>query len=310
MIKDKPAVAHPPRLGKIKLGIKEFNQKANREIPRSIDYFRADGDYAKEFHSIYGKEPKMINVMFPYDDIERCINEFYRSYKAGGLYCIGDGDTARRYSKQDDQFVDGHVCPCTALEDGDCSASIRLEFLIVGLNVLGLWALETNSYYNRGNIRGALEITSATAGKLVGVEFQMSIKMQKQHGKQFPIVSLVPNIQLPEIPAALPVKEEPKQLEPKEEDDDFGDYEDEEVEKFPEPAPVKHPISRQWPDDYSKNEILGLIDKMAADYFVGDDELRKFKVEHLGDKQLNEVNKEELAEFAVAFKKEYSIRKT
>jgi len=194
------------RLGKIKVGIKGDNR------PKSIDWFRGYGEYAKLFHKTFGDKPTKLQVIFPYDDVEQIMNEMYRNYKSGGLFCIGEGvnnDDYPKQSKDGTLTVVDKKCPCESYTDnneGDCKIGINMNVIVIGMPVTGVWAIETASFNTRTNIRSALTLMKNLAGRIAGVPFWLSIEMTTSSisgsNRKFPVIQLVPDAPLEHLLAA------------------------------------------------------------------------------------------------------------
>ena len=69
-----------PRLGKIRLGIKETSSKTGNEYPKSVDYFVCP----LEVQAVYGEKPRMLDIVFPAEDIED-IDGFIKLMNGAGL---------------------------------------------------------------------------------------------------------------------------------------------------------------------------------------------------------------------------------
>ena len=78
------------RLGKIRLGIKKISTKTGREYPAATDYFvLAD---APEVATVYGDQPRTLNVFFFFDSVEANLPHYRKRYSGRGLRCLGDGE--------------------------------------------------------------------------------------------------------------------------------------------------------------------------------------------------------------------------
>ena len=203
MIKNRQTTPRPPRLGKIKIGIKEYSDKAKADIPKSIDWFRATGNFSNEFHKVYGAKPNKIRVIFPYNDVEENLNEFYRHYKSGGLYCIGDGEKATRIHP--DNISEEIDCPCKhwSEEKGGCNATINCNVVILGLHVVGVWAIQSGGVNTTNNLRGALELTKNLAGKITGIPFILSVEKVKStlsgNPNVYPVITATPDAETEQL---------------------------------------------------------------------------------------------------------------
>lgn len=119
-----------PRLGKIRLGIKQ-RSRSGQEHPVELGYFVSPPEVQK----VYGEQPKELLIMFPVEDVTQIFPQAYKWYGANaGLKCKGDGETAiRRWADVEEplrQEIGGQhdenelveiPCPCVRLESGACS---------------------------------------------------------------------------------------------------------------------------------------------------------------------------------------------
>lgn len=80
------------RLGIIRLGIKKKSSKGV-EYPAQADHFVLKD--APEIATVYGDEPRELDVMLPYPDVERNFTAFYQVWAGGVLVCQGDGEYVR-----------------------------------------------------------------------------------------------------------------------------------------------------------------------------------------------------------------------
>jgi hypothetical protein len=89
-----------PEIGQIRKGIKETKQRkdgSTYEIPKDLDYFRVEFDEqeqatANKFRKSYGAEPQEINIILPFDEIERCWDAWLEAYTAGRMVARSDGE--------------------------------------------------------------------------------------------------------------------------------------------------------------------------------------------------------------------------
>lgn len=81
-----------PEIGQIRKGDKGGTNGA----PRDLEYFRVifdakETDRAGIFSAIYGETPDQINVMLPFNEIDRCWDCWYEAYTAGRMIARSDG---------------------------------------------------------------------------------------------------------------------------------------------------------------------------------------------------------------------------
>ena len=89
-----------PEIGQIRKGQKEERQRkdgSKYKIPVDLDYFRVEfdeqeQDTANKFLGVYGPEPQEINIILPFDEIERCWDAWLEAYTAGRMVARSDGN--------------------------------------------------------------------------------------------------------------------------------------------------------------------------------------------------------------------------
>ena len=157
-----------PRIGKIYLGIKRSN--GNKEYPSAVDYFvvRADGGNTSEtaaqaFHETYGPEPRELTIAFPSNDPEDFMPQYLASYRGGGgrseLWCKGNGETARRMDGQGGYVdIDCLYQDCPMFQQKKCKPLTRLLFLLPDVAGIGIWELDTTSYYSAQNLGSSVHL--------------------------------------------------------------------------------------------------------------------------------------------------------
>ncbi len=81
------------RLGIIRLGYKEKRQRkdgSEYEFPVQADHFVLTD--AQELTQVYGKQPRELDVILPFPDVERNFDAAYTVWAGGVLVCRGDGE--------------------------------------------------------------------------------------------------------------------------------------------------------------------------------------------------------------------------
>ena len=165
-IKDLSNARILPRLGKIRLGIK-VESEGKHPYPKATDYFVVPD----EIKSIVGEEPKGLQIMFPSNDMEQVARQYLRCYgQTFGLVCWGDGekchrkvdvetgDLAGRNTKEwvwKDMTCDYEDCPEYGAR---CRRVMNLMFMLPDVPGLGVWQIDTSSFYSIREINSTLEI--------------------------------------------------------------------------------------------------------------------------------------------------------
>ena len=219
-----------PRIGKIYLGLKKNN--GTKDYPSAVDYFvvRADGgntseDAARAFHEVYGSEPREITIAFPSDDPENFMPQYLASYRGGSgrseLWCKGDGLKARRMDGQGGYVeMDCLYQDCPIYQQKKCKPLTRLLFLLPDVEGIGVWELDTTSYFSAQNLGSSVQlIRELTSGRIAMIPLQLRVIPQSvsPEGTMKTVYVLdlqLTNIKLMDLLTRIPRLEraEPKQL--------------------------------------------------------------------------------------------------
>ena len=162
-----------PRAGKVRLGVM-VEEPGKRPHPKATDYFVVSPEVAK----VYGDRPKALTVLFPVDDAEVLFPQSLKAYrKSGGLWCAGDGETAKRWSDAG-ELVE-RPCPCECLESGECGPHATLNFFIDRVPGIGVWQLDTGNKTSIVQLNTGLEQALAAFGGLRGIPFILRLEPQE-----------------------------------------------------------------------------------------------------------------------------------
>jgi len=177
-----------PRLGKIRLGIKKEGQKG--PYPSATDYFVCP----EEIKSVHGETPRELPVMFPSDDIELIAPQWFKCYSYSlGLICRGDGKHCRRkvdtntgdFAGKDTRewvLTDGICEPehCPMLGSKQCRKMMSLLFILHEAPGLGVYQLDTSSFYSIVNINSQLApdgfLRHFTGGRIAFIPLVLSVE--------------------------------------------------------------------------------------------------------------------------------------
>jgi hypothetical protein len=176
-----------PRLGKIRMGIKKEGQKG--AYPSATDYFVCP----EEVKAVYGDTPRELDIMFPNDQLELIAPQWYKCYSyTQGLICKGDGKTCKRKvdvdtgdfaNKNTREWVlsDGICQPehCPMIGSKQCRKMMSLLFILPDVPGLGVYQLDTSSFYSIVNMNSQLApdgfIRPFTKGKIAFIPLVLSI---------------------------------------------------------------------------------------------------------------------------------------
>jgi len=196
-----------PRLGKIHLGVKALNANGV-EYPKAVDYFVCPPEL-QALEGI-GPKPQELRVMFLQNEIDRVASLYYRAYGSGtGLVCKGDGETASavidlaawtRTKKQVQAGIwatsasakterveipcageGGYgVDACPHYDAKKCRRVMMLQVVVLGAPRLGVYQIDTGSYYGTVNILGWLEmIQGQFGGRIAGLPMILRLVPQE-----------------------------------------------------------------------------------------------------------------------------------
>ena len=202
------------RLGVIRLGHKETKKRANGSeysYPVQDDHFVLTD--APEIATIYGNEPRELDVLLPFPDIIRNFDAFYQVWASGVLLCQGDGEYVQYASPVNvvtekgkdrlrtgegetlvnngtacvpfdwngEHFEAGETVPCPGADKGMyphcqfCKLSALLKVMMSRPEIfrMGYYQIVTGSGRNYDTIMGTLE--AIPADKLSGIPFRLRL---------------------------------------------------------------------------------------------------------------------------------------
>ena len=195
-----------PRLGKIRLGIKIKGEKA--DYPKSTDYFVCP----IEVRAVYGEKPKRLNISFHSDDIEEVFPQYYKRYgKSTGLICKGDGETANCINTETGEFEETECMgtECEFYKKNQCKRIGNLHFIVLNINRLGVYQLDTSSINSILNINGSIGYAKQlTGGRIKLVPFILEVLPQEVNpeGKKKTVYVLHLEADIPKMMKALDSK--------------------------------------------------------------------------------------------------------
>lgn len=184
-IKGRSEVRRLPRLGKLRLGIK-VEVPGKKFYPKAVDYFVCP----PEVQAVFGEKPKELLIMFPVEDEEKFAQQYYRCYSmTRGLICKGDGQMADRTldkltgalaNRETKETVRREIsCPgpnCPEFQKKQCRPIMNLQFLLPQVPGLGVWQLDTSSFYSTVNINSSIELIRGICGRIAMIPLALSLK--------------------------------------------------------------------------------------------------------------------------------------
>jgi len=187
-IKGISEIVRLPRLGKIKLGIKE--ERDNGSIyPLPTDHFVCPDEVKK----VFGEKPKELRIMFPTENSEQWASQYLRCYPASrGLVCRGDGETAITRIDMLTNEIDSRDTSAPRLKEiscnpdgcpyhrrGDCRRVMNLQFLLPDCPGFGVYQLNTSSFHSMKNINSALTFIRGICQRVSMIPLLLELIEQK-----------------------------------------------------------------------------------------------------------------------------------
>ena len=190
-IKGVSEIRRMPRLGKVRLGIKQVSARTQTPYPVATDYFVVP----EEIKRHVGEKPKQLNIMFPVEDPKEFAIQWLRCYSfTQGLVCRGNGMMCRRkvdtttgaladhttaeWVWQDGLPCDPETCPEYCGEKPQCRRVMNLLFLLPDVPGFGAWQLDTTSFYSIVNINSSLELIKRLCGRISFIPLTLSLEPQ------------------------------------------------------------------------------------------------------------------------------------
>ena len=169
-------VVRIPRMGKIRLGTK-VEKPGKSPYPQAADHFVCP----PEVQALFGEKPTELEIMFPVEDAEEFAQQWLRAYSlTQGLVCIGDGVISRRkidlatggiagHETRDWEWQEGLPCDpqeCPEYGAKRCRRVMNLQFLLPKVPGLGVWQIDTSSYYSIVNINSMIKLVRNLCGRV------------------------------------------------------------------------------------------------------------------------------------------------
>ncbi|MBA7574586.1 hypothetical protein ES708_16396 [subsurface metagenome] len=266
-----------PRLGKIRLGIK-VEPEGKNPYPRATDYFVVP----EEIKRIVGDTPKKLNIMFPTERVEEVAQQWLRCYSfSQGLICKGDGTTAVRKIDVDNGDIASHTTEewvrkdwncdpdtCEQYSEKQCRRVMNLLFLMPDVPGLGVWQLDTSSFYSIVNINSCLAsdgLIRRLCGRISFIPLTLSLEPQivEPPGikkKTVHVLHVRSEVTLAEIQKLGRVPPERILLPVLDEDEVPEDLIPEETLREAEPkvakkSPPAEPVIQKTPDDIAEDDV-------------------------------------------------------
>ena len=186
-IKGISEIVRLPRLGKIRLGIKEESSDG-KLYPTPTNYFVCPDEVKK----VFGEKPRDLRIMFPTEDREQWASQYLRCYSdSGSLICRGDGETAlarvetinRETSSKGEIISKLLEMPCNPdrcpiHKQGHCRQVMNLQFLLPDCLGFGVYQLDTSSYHSMKNINAMLTLIDSICQRVSMIPLSLQLVEQ------------------------------------------------------------------------------------------------------------------------------------
>ncbi len=187
-IKGLSEIVRLPRLGKIRLGIKEVSRLTKNPYPRPVDHFVCP----EEVKKVFGQKPKELRVMFPTEDDKQWSQQWLKCYSnTRGLICRGDGETAiarvdtetgeiATREAKNTELKEIHCDPekCSRHQGSRCRRIMSLQFLLPDCPGLGVYQIDTSSFFSTVNINSGIDLVRSLCGRIAMLP--LSLKLVEQ----------------------------------------------------------------------------------------------------------------------------------
>jgi len=189
-----------PEIGRIKVGEKRL-LASGKEIPTSLDYFRATGKFANQFTSLFGDKPTELHIAFVSNDINEVCNERYEAWDKGKRLGYGDGEIFTVWNPTAGAYESGlsKDDPKVKALGKLWSQMLTLRFVLLKMKgVLGYWTFETKAKETTiPSIVKAFDMVMERSGSIIGFPFSLVVEKVQSYtpgiAKNYPIVKLIPN---------------------------------------------------------------------------------------------------------------------
>lgn len=201
-IKGREGVTRMTVIGRIRIG--EKREKNGKEYPVSLDYFKATGEYADKFATIFGK-PKKLEILFLSDDLSDVCSQRFELWKGSKLYGYGDGEEFYLWDKTKEEYKLFTVRQYPDLmqsaarkAEAEWTEILTLRFLLTEFRAaLGVWQLDTHGANSSiKEIINAFDFVRSTRGSVVGVPFDLIVEKvtsRKPDSRSvYPVIRIIP----------------------------------------------------------------------------------------------------------------------
>jgi hypothetical protein len=161
-----------PRLGKIRLGELVPTKDGKNNRPMVVDHFKVPAEVA----AVYGENPTVLtDVYLPSEDRDVVFPQFLKRYTYNALVCKGDGEHAFSTVVETGESVEVPCDPyqCQYYQAKQCHMLASLVFLLPKVPGLGVWQMDTTSYYTIVSINNSLDIIRNLMGRISNIPLEL-----------------------------------------------------------------------------------------------------------------------------------------
>lgn len=168
-----------PQIGSIRKGAPK--PEDGKRPGADLKYFRAEFDAAETdsaaaFLKSYGAQPTELNILLPFNDIDRNFDAYYEAYQAGGLVYRSDGQRVLyEINPTNGQkiVVNGQPEKAHHAVTG-MKATGRLKVIVPELGRAAFLVIHTTSVHDIGNLSGQLRaLQQVNGGRLAGIPLKL-----------------------------------------------------------------------------------------------------------------------------------------
>ena len=171
-----------PQIGVIRKGAPKPTDEKEKRPGADLEYFRVvfdaeETEAAETFSRVYGEQPQEINILIPFDEIDRNWEAWREAYVTGALIhrCDGENVVYAIDPKTGEVLVQNGLSlkthqPVACDGSAECKPSGRLRVIVPELRRLAYLMVLTTSIHDIVNISGQLEgIKAMNGGQLRGI---------------------------------------------------------------------------------------------------------------------------------------------
>ncbi|MBE2188449.1 MAG: hypothetical protein IAE98_03195 [Candidatus Kapabacteria bacterium] len=208
-------------IGRIKIG-ERYISKNGKELPRSIDYFRATGAYSEVFHQKLGDKPNILEIVFPSADHRQvCFQRIEGRDSKGNLCAVFNGAEYFVYDTETQKYL---LCSQQEFEKAkqngikvksgfganekieivkidNWKERLTIRFFVLKLpGILGVWELSTSGTETGipNIIQNYDDLVKSVGQNINKVVCELNVKFASSNkpGTQskYPVLQMTPNI--------------------------------------------------------------------------------------------------------------------